>query len=612
MSLLMDALKRAERARQAEAERSKAEGDDEEHPASSEMSLDPMDDEDITSAVSPQAPVVAPPGTDTEDSLELTPPEVQREIDAMEDSVFGDTGAGDPVAVSAVADNPPREGTAMPLSLEYGDIPLDETGATLPSMRAAQRSVQDYFDGTHSMSLSMDDMQQALSVERGGEGESESVSDPEAGVRTSTMDGDTTSRRQAQAILDARAIAPSTTGRNVALMLLVLLLLGGIGGGAFMFKDRLLALIDGKSAIVVNRPPAGSVTAPPTAVAATQAEQPRVLPADEREALLRAAEVAREEERRLAEEAAAELARADKAKAEQAETAQAEAARAQAEAEQAKAAQSQAAKAPVFQADASPPTLAAVEPGRRSTATDSSMPPQYRERAGQSDAASPTERVELAQVMRQISAGSAGVSLSGLKISKRRRQSRTHTSLVRAYDAFQRGDDGAAMTAYQGVLAREPRNRDAMLGAAAVMMRGGSLDAAASYYAQLLRINPRDGAAQAALIALQDDLDPASGESHVKGLLARAPDDANLHFALGNLYAEQGRWPEAQQSYFEAYRLDQANPDFAFNLAVSLDRLVQGKAAATYYRRAMDLSQKRPAGFESATAARRLAALGGS
>ena len=122
----------------------------------------------------------------------------------------------------------------------------------------------------------------------------------------------------------------------------------------------------------------------------------------------------------------------------------------------------------------------------------------------------------------------------------------------------------------------------------------------------------RHGAAQAGLLALQDNVDPVASESRVKESLTRTPHDANLHFALGNLYAEQARWAEAQQSYFEAYRLDNSSPDYAFNLAVSLDRLAQSRPALEFYRRAEELATEFPATFDTAVAQRRAAELAGS
>ena len=65
-----------------------------------------------------------------------------------------------------------------------------------------------------------------------------------------------------------------------------------------------------------------------------------------------------------------------------------------------------------------------------------------------------------------------------------------------------------------------------------------------------------------------------------------------MQFALGNLFARQGRWPEAQQSYFRAFSAMPENADYAFNLGVGLDRMNQPRLAQTYYRRALELAQR--------------------
>ena len=83
-------------------------------------------------------------------------------------------------------------------------------------------------------------------------------------------------------------------------------------------------------------------------------------------------------------------------------------------------------------------------------------------------------------------------------------------------------------------------------------------------------------------------------------------------FALGNLYAQQGRWPEAQQTYFRAYTAAPDNADYAYNLAIGLDRLNQGKLALTYYQRALALGQDKPAGFDRTALRQRMHELSGA
>ena len=102
-----------------------------------------------------------------------------------------------------------------------------------------------------------------------------------------------------------------------------------------------------------------------------------------------------------------------------------------------------------------------------------------------------------------------------------------------------------------------------------------------------------------------------AAESRVKTLLSEDPGANVLHFALGNEYARQGRWGEAQQAYFKAYTEDPDNPDFAYNVAVSLDHLRQPRLALEYYRRALALGVKRSASFDQSSARKRVKELGG-
>jgi len=179
-------------------------------------------------------------------------------------------------------------------------------------------------------------------------------------------------------------------------------------------------------------------------------------------------------------------------------------------------------------------------------------------------------------------------------------------ALEQAYQAFQRNDLAAAREGYQRVLAREPTNRDALLGLAAIDVRGGQLDSAESRYLKLLEVDPRDTHAVASLIALRGPLDPVAAESRLKTLIANQPEAAHLHFSLGNQYAQQSRWTEAQGAYFKAYSVDPENADYAFNLAVSLDHLHQKKLALEFYQRALALVDKRAASFPPAQARSRV------
>lgn len=157
--------------------------------------------------------------------------------------------------------------------------------------------------------------------------------------------------------------------------------------------------------------------------------------------------------------------------------------------------------------------------------------------------------------------------------------------LSQAYAAYQRGALDEAQHLY-GQAAARGRSVDALLGLAAVASVQNRDADAQRLYREVLALDPHNAAAQAALLDLLGHTDAEATESRLKTLIERDP-GPHLYQTLGNLYADQGRWSEAQAAYFEAYRGAPDNADYAFNLAVSLDQLRQYPAALSYYERAL-------------------------
>ena len=172
------------------------------------------------------------------------------------------------------------------------------------------------------------------------------------------------------------------------------------------------------------------------------------------------------------------------------------------------------------------------------------------------------------------------------------KQPQVAAMLMQAYEALQRGENAKARELYEQFIQLEPRSIDALLGLGAIALGEGRLDDASSYYQRILALDPRNSYAQAGLISIVGGADRPASESRLKQLIARDP-SAFLNYSLGNLYAEQGQWPSAQQAYFQAFQMQQDNADYAFNLAVGLDHLGQDKLALDYYRKALDLSFKK-------------------
>lgn len=194
---------------------------------------------------------------------------------------------------------------------------------------------------------------------------------------------------------------------------------------------------------------------------------------------------------------------------------------------------------------------------------------------------------------------------SEIKVARSNVPTQADPALQNGYQAFNSGDLARAQQQYETALRSDPNNRDALLGTAAVALRQHQQQQAAALYNRLLDLDPNDADALAGLMGLRQG-DAAQAELRLKTILNRTPDAAPVQFALGNLYARQGRWPEAQQAYFRAWSAAPGNADYAYNLAIGLDRLNQGKLALTYYQKALALAQDGPVGFDRAVLRQRM------
>jgi Flp pilus assembly protein TadD len=95
-------------------------------------------------------------------------------------------------------------------------------------------------------------------------------------------------------------------------------------------------------------------------------------------------------------------------------------------------------------------------------------------------------------------------------------------------------------------------------------------------------------------------------ESHLRTMIAEFPGEAALHFRLGNLLAEQRRWPEARFAYAQANQLAPGHPDIHHNLAIALDHLEQFADASRHYRAALDAAARSQHRFHTAPLQQRL------
>lgn len=193
-------------------------------------------------------------------------------------------------------------------------------------------------------------------------------------------------------------------------------------------------------------------------------------------------------------------------------------------------------------------------------------------------------------------------------ITKKKKLDPLSALLQKAYLHYQSGEYQLADSLYQRILLRDKRLRDALLGRAAIAVVRNEFDLARNFYQQLLRYYPRDSIAASALVDLARQELTTANESQLKALLRNNPNAAHVHFSLGLLYAKQERIKESQQAFFDAFSLEK-KADYAYNLAVMLDKLGQAKAALSYYKQASNLSDNSVSHFNEKLALERITQL---
>ncbi len=185
-----------------------------------------------------------------------------------------------------------------------------------------------------------------------------------------------------------------------------------------------------------------------------------------------------------------------------------------------------------------------------------------------------------------------------LSIKKINKTDPVGEKLDAAWLAYESGRYNEAKELYKEVLNVEENNRDALLGLGAIAVVEKDNAAASKVYQSLLKQDPRDPIATAALASLHSEKSSLeSNKEYLLSMLKKNPDAPHLNFSLANIFAQQNKWKPAQQYYFNAWQHDNENADYIFNLAVSLDQLSKQQQAISFYKDSLVKSSNKQVGF---------------
>lgn len=160
----------------------------------------------------------------------------------------------------------------------------------------------------------------------------------------------------------------------------------------------------------------------------------------------------------------------------------------------------------------------------------------------------------------------------------------------KAYTQWHAGDVDAAKQAYLNILASNSEDTEALVGLGSMAQRNGNDVAAVDYLVRAVKTKPDHAYALAALASLSTNVNRAQLETDLMRLAKDNPNVAELPFILGNWYARDKRWSDAQQAYFDAFNRNTLNADYAYNLAIALDQIGKSATAESYYRKAIALA----------------------
>jgi len=210
----------------------------------------------------------------------------------------------------------------------------------------------------------------------------------------------------------------------------------------------------------------------------------------------------------------------------------------------------------------------------------------------------PSHEDEEAATKLQITGHDTPADMNEIHIIRTKSKNLTAELVNSAYIAYLAGRYSDALQGYHKALMEMPDNRDALLGVAAIAQRTGDPETAWQSYLKISAKFPDDPAATAGLMNLMEGRNYQGSIQAIRKFLRVHPHTAYLHFLLGTLHAHANHWLEAQEAFAEACRLENDNPDYAYNLAVSLDHSGEGRNAHHYYNTALELAQGKAVNFD--------------
>ncbi|PIR31708.1 MAG: hypothetical protein COV36_07460 [Alphaproteobacteria bacterium CG11_big_fil_rev_8_21_14_0_20_44_7] len=158
--------------------------------------------------------------------------------------------------------------------------------------------------------------------------------------------------------------------------------------------------------------------------------------------------------------------------------------------------------------------------------------------------------------------------------------------------ALSMGQYESAVAMYKAVLAKDKKNKDALLGLATAYHKSGQRTQARAAYENLLRYYPKYEAGLNNLLALAAEEAPLEALAELDELQRRSPNLAVIYAQKAYIYADLSDYEKAIENFARALEVEPDNADYQYNLAIILDQNGHREDAARIYQNLIALGLK--------------------
>jgi len=177
-----------------------------------------------------------------------------------------------------------------------------------------------------------------------------------------------------------------------------------------------------------------------------------------------------------------------------------------------------------------------------------------------------------------------------LVVKKERNASDFDARLMAARSALAQGSYQSALELFDDLYKKSPTDMRVLMGRAVALQKVGQVDEAMSAYQGVLRKDPRNVEAMTNMLGMLKGKDAPSAIKKLQQLRDLYPANADVAAQLGMVYGVTGDYNNAIKYLDMADSLKPGSPNVLYNRAVAYDHMGNSSQAATLYRQILLLA----------------------